>query len=133
MNREVVDHADPRSAMEAAEAAAADPGAASSTDALRRVLAWILEGKNLAAVGTRVYVAAYVVAPEAIEGMTCHAIAQMSGQGRSSVNNDVREFEEIFAIRSVFARSEEARRHYSRAYHARNGTRPHGYNPRKGQ
>lgn len=132
MPREQIDTQDPRKILEEAELAAElgesrDQG--EQDRGLRHVLAWVLEGKTLIAVATRVYVAAYVGSPDVVQGMTLHQIASLSGKGRSATHNLAREFEQIFNVKSIHARSDEARRKYSESFHRRTGTTPHTYNP----
>lgn len=135
MPRDPIDDHDPRRALEEFEdsveerdnramKALTKPG-----DELRHVFAWILEGKTLVAVATRCYVAAYVGVPESVQGLTLHQIAALSGKGRSATHNLAREFEEVFGVKSIHARSDVARANYSKAFHQRNGTKPHAYNP----
>lgn len=133
MPRELVDTQDPRRILEEAELAeeqSEDPTVESRERVMRHVLAWVLEGKTLIAVATRVYVAAYVGSPDVVQGMTLHQIASLSGKGRSATHNLAREFEQIFNVKSIHARSDEARQKYSESFHRRNGTMPHTYNPR---
>lgn len=134
MPKDQIDHRDPRSILEEAELEA-EAGETRDQDGqdrgMRHVMAWILEGKTLIAVATRVYVAAYVGSPDVVQGMTLHQIASLSGKGRSATHNLAREFEQIFNVKSIHARSEEARRKYSDSFHRRNGTAPHTYNPQK--
>lgn len=129
MPREAIDHADPRRIMEAAEQVEEETTPDSPERGMRHVMAWILEGKTMVAIATRTYVVAYVSSPDVVAGMTLHQIAALSGKGRSAAHNLVREFEQIFNVRSVHARSEEARRKYSAAFHRINGRQPHSYNP----
>jgi len=133
MPREPIETNDPRRALELAEEAEELLTRAQKRagDELRHTFAWILEGKTLVAVATRCYVAAYVGVPEAVQGLTLHQIARLSGKGRSATHNLAREFEEIFGVRSIHARSEAARANYSRSFHERNGTTPHAYNPNR--
>ncbi|MBS0328238.1 MAG: hypothetical protein JSR30_00165 [Proteobacteria bacterium] len=126
MSREVVDHSNPRSALEDQESAEPEE---SHVQALRHLLAWILDGRDLAAVATRAYIVAYEISPDVIDGMTLHQIAKFSGHGRSATHNLAREFEEIFQVRSVHARSDEARQRCAAAYRKANGYAPHTYNP----
>lgn len=99
--------------------------------AFGRVLAWLLEGKSLAAVGTRVFVAAHKIRPDIIQGRSLDSIAKMSGQGRSAAHKLSKDFEAIFQVHGIHDRSEEARRKYSEAWQRTNGTKPHTYNPTK--
>lgn len=128
-HRDHVDHRNPRMLMEEAEESTREVNR-TSDHGIRHVLAWVLEGKTLVAIATRTYVAAYVGSPDVVAGMTLHQIAALSGKGRSAAHNLAREFEQIFNVRSVHARSEEARKTYSDSFHKRNGTRPHAYNPK---
>ncbi len=129
MSREPVDPTDPRQILEASEEQAS-ANAPEPRSELRHVFAWILEGKTLVAIATRCYVACYVGSPENVEGMTLHQIAALSGKGRSATHNLAREFEDIFGVRSIHSRSDQARANYSKAFHKRNGTKPHAYTPR---
>ncbi len=130
MGADQVEHSNPRSILESEEDGGTDLGNISAQAIMmNRVMFWILDGKDLVAVATRAYVAAYVASPDAVEGMTLNQIAKFSGCGRSMAHNLCSEFENRFEIRSVHARSDEARQNYSKAFHARNGTAPHAYNP----
>ncbi len=132
MGRDQIDYRDPRSILEQEEEqdVTGTSGMAEQDRGLRHVMAWVLEGKTLIAIATRCYVAAYVGSPDVVQGMTLHQIAALSGKGRSATHNLAREFEQIFNVKSVHARSDEARLKYSDAFHRRNGTRPHTYNPK---
>lgn len=99
--------------------------------AIGRMLAWLLEGKSLAAVGNRVFVVAHKIRPDIINGMSLDGIAKMSGQGRSAAHKLSKEFEAIFGVHGIHDRSAEARKKYSEAYHRVNGYKPHSYNPTK--
>lgn len=126
---EAVDHEDPRRILEALELGETESETENPERGMRHVMAWILEGKTMVAIATRTYVVAYVSSPDVVAGMTLHQIAALSGKGRSAAHNLVREFEQIFNVRSVHARSEEARRKYSAAFHRINSRQPHSYNP----
>lgn len=117
MHREAIDTSDPRSELERAEDESAAPTSsnAASADAIRRLLAWCLDGATLSQVGLRVHVAAskLQIDPTA---PSLEKIASLAGYGRSAANNVAREFTETFGIKGPHDRSEEARKSYSDAY-----------------
>jgi hypothetical protein len=112
-------------------AALTPPDPVSREQLVRDILAWILETGTLVGISNRALIAAYVVSPYILPGMTLHQIAVMSGKGRSAAHNLARDFERRFGVRSVQARSEVARKHYAESYQRRNGSKPHSYIPTK--
>lgn len=125
-----VDESDPRSILEQAEEAP-ESDLAFHAMKINRFMFWILDGHDIVAIGIRAYVAAYVASPAVVKGMTLNRIAQITGCGRSMAHNLTKEFERKFGMRSIHARSDASRENYSKAFHARNGTKPHTYNPLK--
>ncbi len=100
--RDAVDYSDPRSILEAEELDVQDPDAIrEQADNLSRIIFWILEGKGLVAVATRAYVAAHVVAPDVVAGITLQQISSLSGAGPGAAQGLAREFEGRFGIRSI--------------------------------
>lgn len=86
--------------------------------ALRRVLAWCLEGGTLAKSGFRVHIAAAKLEIDPV-GPSLDQIGRLAGFGRSAANKHAMQFSELFGVRGPHDRSQEAREAYSESWHRR--------------
>ena len=102
---------DPASDLEEKEATVDRPIEDYSA-AVGRVLAWFVEGTNLAQIGLRVLVATHKLRPDLIGGMAFEEISAMAGFGRSAAHNLSDDFEKTFPVRGIHDRSTLARAHY---------------------
>jgi len=92
--------------------------------ALGRLLAWLLEGKKLPAIGFRVMILAYKIRPDLIGGATLDQIASMRGYGRSAAHNLSRQLEQTFGARGINDRSVSVRKIYSKIWQRKHGKKP---------
>lgn len=90
------------------------------SEAMSRLLVWLLAGGTYSTVGFRVHVLAHKLRPDFINGRTLDSISSVLGHGRSSAQKLSDELSEQFQIRGMHDRSPEARKRYSAAWHRRN-------------
>jgi hypothetical protein len=128
----LLDEHDPASDLEAKEekVEASDRTSADYSAAVGRLLAWFLEGQNLAQIGLRVLVCIHKLRPDLIGGMSFQEISAQAGHGRSAAHNLSEDFERTFPIGQMrLDRSDLARLRYKRSHGYDRGPLP----PRTGQ
>ncbi len=115
---EVVEFSNPRSLLEEQESEPTDSQKEQTemATAFGRILAWMLDGKEIRQVGFRVFITAHMIRPDLINGMSFEKMAKLLGQGRSSAHNLSKDFALVFGVRGINSRSVETREKYKEAW-----------------
>jgi len=93
----LLDERDPASDLEAKEEAVDRPVEAQAA-AIGRVIAWLLQGQTLPAIGTRAIVASRVLRPDLVGHPSLRELSVMARIGKSTAGRLCKDFEKTVAL-----------------------------------